>query len=72
MVEKLRQAPDGDSSVLALAAAQFLEAPPAAMLLFLQRLREVHGSALQYALEVGVDRATIGALRERLTRPASG
>jgi protein-tyrosine phosphatase len=66
MAAELRGGADGESSAVALAAVAFLQAPRAGMLLFLERLREEHGSAHDYAVDTGVDRATLDALRERL------
>ena len=66
MAERMRR--DAESSSVALAAVQLQTAPRAAMLIFLERLRELHGSAAGFAGDVGVDAETLDALRVTLTR----
>ena len=69
MAERLRRRGDAAGSAMVRASASLLVAPQAAMLLFLERLREQHGSADELMVACGADAATLARLRTRLVVP---
>ena len=66
VLDRIRASPFFQETGLASAPDWIFEAPPETMRAFLQRLHEDHGGAAAWALERGMRRETISALRAAL------
>ena len=69
LVEWIRSAYPDRLDTMADQPAVFLDAPDAAMHLFLEELRAAHGSVEAYVASIGVDHEVVVALRANLLEP---